>query len=173
MRDKSVGNELVTLAFGAPQLFFRAVAIICLFEHTAPMKPPPVDLKPVVWIGSSHDDLKEFPGRVQKIMGYALHLAQSGEKHPDVKPLRGHKVFKGAMVVEVIENFDGDTYRAAYTVKLAGRVYMLHAFQKKSTKGIATPKPDIDLIVRRLTLAKKTHAEWLEERDSAEKEKRD
>jgi phage-related protein len=137
------------------------------------MKQPPADLKPVVWIGSSHDDLKEFPERVQKIIGYALHLAQSGEKHPDVKPLTGNKVFKATRVVEVVENFDGDTYRAAYTVKLAGRVYMLHAFQKKSKKGIATPKAEIDLIVRRFAVAKHLHAEWLEERDSDEKEERD
>ncbi len=137
------------------------------------MAQPPVDLKPLVWIGSSLDDLREFPEPVQKVIGYALHLAQSGEKHRDAKPLTGHKAFKGASVVEVVENFDGDAYRAAYTVKLAGRVYMLHAFQKKSKKGIATPKADIDLIVRRLAIAKQAHAQWLKERDDEEEEERD
>jgi phage-related protein len=118
-------------------------------------------------------DFKEFPERVQRITGYALHLAQSGEKHSDAKPLKGRKEFRGASVLEVVENFDGDTYRAACAVKLAGRVYMLHAFQKKSKKGIATPKAEIDLVVRRLARAKEAHEEWLvEERDREEEGER-
>ncbi len=76
-------------------------------------------------------------------MGYALYLAQCGEKHPDAKPLKG---FKGAVILEVVEDFDTDTYRAVYTVKFEGVVYVLHAFQKKSKRGIATPKQDIELI---------------------------
>lgn len=71
-------------------------------------------LKPVEWIGSSRDDLREFPEDVQQIMGFALYRAQLGKKHPDAKSLKG---FKGAGVLEIVENFDGDTYRAVYTVK--------------------------------------------------------
>jgi phage-related protein len=88
------------------------------------------------------------------ILGYALYLAQTGEKHPNTKPLKG---FKGASVLEVVEDFDGDTYRAIYTVKLAKAVYILHVFQKKSKHGIATPKQDIDLIEARLKKAKEHH----------------
>lgn len=89
-------------------------------------------------------------------MGYALYLAQSGEKHPSAKLLKG---FKGAGVLEVVEDFDGDTYRAVYTVKLAGVIYVLHAFQKKSKHGLATPKQDIDLIEKRLKRAKEHYKE--------------
>jgi phage-related protein len=101
------------------------------------------DLKPVVWVGSSRDDLKQFPPEVQDVMGFALYLAQVGEKHPGAKPLKG---FGGAGVLEVVDDFQGDTYRAVYTVRLSGRVYMLHAFQKKSRGGIKTGQHDIDLI---------------------------
>lgn len=108
-------------------------------------------IKPLEWVGSSLEDLKEFPEDVQGEIGYALYLAQIGDKHPDTKPLKG---FKGASVLEVVEDFDGDTYRAIYTVKLAKAVYVLHVFQKKSKHGIATPKQDIDLIEARLERAK-------------------
>ena len=80
-------------------------------------------------------------------MGHALHLAQIGDKSPDAKPLRG---FKGARVLEIVENFDGNTYRAVYTVRLASGVYALHAFQKKSHRGIATDQRDIELVEKRL-----------------------
>lgn len=113
-------------------------------------------LKPVEWVGSSLDDLKQFPNEVQQVVGYALYLAQCGEKHPSVKPLKG---FKGAGVLEVVEDFDGDTYRAVYTVKLEAVVYVLHVFQKKSKQGIATPKQDINLIEMRLKRAQEHHAE--------------
>jgi phage-related protein len=86
---------------------------------------------------------------------YALYLAQCGEKHPSAKPLKG---FKGAGVLEVVEDFDGDTYRAVYTVKLARAVYVLHGFQKKSKQGIATPKQDIEPIETRLKRAKKHYS---------------
>jgi len=107
-------------------------------------------LKPVEWIGSSRDDLREFPEDVQQIMGFALYRAQLGKKHPDAKPLKG---FKGAGVLEIVDNFDGDTYRAVYTVKFEGIVYVLHAFGKKSKQGISTPKQDIELIEARLKRA--------------------
>jgi phage-related protein len=108
-------------------------------------------IKPLEWVGSSLEDLKDFPEDVQGEIGYALYLAQIGDKHPDTKPLKG---FKGASVLEVVEDFDGDTYRAIYTVKLPKAVYVLHVFQKKSKHGIATPKQDIDLIEARLERAK-------------------
>jgi len=91
-------------------------------------------------------------------MGYALHVAQLGDKHHKSKPLKG---FHGAGVLEVSENHDGDTYRAVYTVRLAGRVYVLHSFQKKAKTGIATPKPDIELIERRLKQAVGEHEVWM------------
>jgi phage-related protein len=84
------------------------------------------------------------------MFGFALHLAQQGDKHLDAKPLRG---FGGAGVLEVVENFDGSTYRAVYTVKFAGIVYALHAFQKKAKHGVATPKQEIELVRKRLRSA--------------------
>lgn len=114
-------------------------------------------LKPVEWIASSLDDLKDFPEEVQQVMGYALYRAQCGEKHPDAKPLKG---FQGTGVLEVIENFDGDTYRSVYTVRFEGVVYVLHSFQKKSKHGIATPKQDIELIEARLKRAKEHYEEY-------------
>ncbi|MBE9099230.1 type II toxin-antitoxin system RelE/ParE family toxin [Vacuolonema iberomarrocanum] len=112
-------------------------------------------LKPIEWVGSSIDDLKTFPEEVRQGIGYALYLAQCGEKHPSAKPL---KSFKGAGVLEIVEDFDEDTYRAVYTLKLAGVVYVLHAFQKKSKKGIATPKQDIERIEARLKRAQEHYS---------------
>ena len=100
-------------------------------------------MKPVHWTGSSLDDLREFPAKIQDDIGYALYVAQMGGKHVHAKPLKG---FKGAGVLEIVEDHDGETYRAVYTVRLAAAIYVLHVFQKKSRHGIATPKPDIDLI---------------------------
>jgi phage-related protein len=113
-------------------------------------------LKPVEWIGSSLDDLKEFPEEVQQVMGYALYLAQCGEKHDSAKPLKG---FKGAGVLEIVEDFDTNTYRAVYTVKIADVIYVLHVFQKKSKHGISTPKQDIELIEARLKRAKEHYSQ--------------
>ena len=104
-------------------------------------------LKPLIWVGSSREDLRDFPEPVQNRMGYALYVAQRGGKHRDSKPLSG---FGGAGVLEVIEDFRGDTFRAAYTVRLAGTVYVLHAFQKKSKTGAETPHRDSELIQQRL-----------------------
>ncbi len=101
--------------------------------------------KPLKWIASALDDLKKFPEDVQDVMGYALDLAQHGQKHPDAKPLHS---FPGTGVLEIVDDFDGDTYRAIYTVKFAGVVYLLHSFQKKSKHGIATPKQDIELVIK-------------------------
>jgi phage-related protein len=113
-----------------------------------------MDEKQLYWIGCSRNDLRDFPDQVKYLMGYALRVAQWGDKHPDAKPLRGHKEFKGSAVLEIVENFDGDTYRAVYTAKFKHAVYVLHAFKKKSKSGIETPKQDIDLIRSRLKDAK-------------------
>ena len=119
------------------------------------------NLKPVVWIGRAKQELVAFPPAVAAAMGYALYEAQKGNKHPNAKPLHG---FGGAGVLEVVEDYDGDTWRTVYTVRLAGRVYVLHAFQKKSKHGIATPKTEIDLVKARLRRAEQEHALWLMER---------
>ncbi len=110
---------------------------------------PPPDLKPVVWLGDSLRALKAFPAAVQDEVGYALFLAQRGEKHVSAKPLKG----LGSGVLEVVSDHRGATFRAIYTVRLADRVFVLHAFQKKSKRGIATPQADIELIRRRLKQA--------------------
>ena len=115
-------------------------------------------IKPVVWIGSSRADIAPFPEDVKDAIGYALYIAQRGEKHADAKPLRG---FGGAGVLEIVENHAGDTYRAVYTVRLAGRIYVLHVFQKKSKTGITTPKAVTELIRSRLKRAEEEHARWL------------
>lgn len=91
-----------------------------------------------------------MPEDVQDTFGYALHLAQIGGKHDQAKPLRG---FGSAGVLEVVESEDNSTYRAVYTVKFGDSVYVLHCFQKKSTHGISTPKPDMDVIRERLKFA--------------------
>lgn len=106
--------------------------------------------KPVWWIGSSRDDLRSFPDEVRRVMGIAINDAQNGGEHPRAKALKG---FGGRSVLEVIDDEDGDTYRAVYTVRFAGVIYVLHAFQKKSRKGIETPKHEIDLIRTRLKAA--------------------
>jgi phage-related protein len=107
-------------------------------------------LKPLHWIASSLGDLRGLPEEVQDGFGYALHRAQEGTKHSSAKPLRG---FGGAGVLEIVENHDGNTFRSVYTVKFAAAVYVLHVFQKKSRKGIATPPADLNLIDLRLKAA--------------------
>ena len=108
------------------------------------------EIKPVDWIGSSYKDFRAFPDDVQDHVGYALHLAQVGDKHDDAKPLKG---FGGAGVLEILSDHVGDTYRAVYTVKFATVIYVLHAFQKKSKTGSKTPTTDMQLIERRLKAA--------------------
>ncbi len=117
--------------------------------------------KPLFWIGSSLDDLREFPEDTIRVMGFALRRAQDGGKHVSAKPLKG---FGGAGVMEIVEDDDGNTYRAVYTVKFAGVIYVLHAFQKKSTKGISTPKHEIDLIKERLKRAEEHYSDWCKKR---------
>jgi phage-related protein len=116
--------------------------------------------KPVRWVGSSRKDLRDFPKGVRQTFGQALFDAQTGSKHPDAKPLKG---FKGAGVLEIVEDHDRNTYRAVYTVKFARIVYVLHAFQKKSKRGSKTPPSDVDKIKTRLKEAATDYAEWTEQ----------
>ena len=106
--------------------------------------------KPLQWIGSSHKDLMALPEDVRRLFGFALSLAQSGDTHDAAKVLKG---FGGAGVLEVLEDDISGTYRAVYTVKYAEAVFVLHCFQKKSRRGIATPKQDMDIIHARLKIA--------------------
>ncbi|MGA6972572.1 MAG: type II toxin-antitoxin system RelE/ParE family toxin [Candidatus Binatus sp.] len=114
----------------------------------------PQNRKPVRFVGSSQSDLKRFPKRVKLVVGTALTSAQLGGKHKDAKPMKG---FGGASVVEIVDDFDGDTFRTVYTVRFSNVIYVLHAFQKKSKKGIETPKSDIDLVKQRLKLAEQDY----------------
>jgi phage-related protein len=107
-------------------------------------------IKPVIWLGTSRKDLREFPAPVQDHLGYALYVAQLGGKHRDAKALAG---FGGTGVLEVVKDFRGDTFRAVYTLRYAGAVYVLHAFQKKSKTGRETPRRDLELIQQRLRQA--------------------
>jgi phage-related protein len=124
--------------------------------------------KPVFWIGASLADLRAFPTEVCHAMGFALWQAQLGRKHQSAKVLKG---FGGAGVLEVVEDFDGDTFRAVYTVKFAGAVYVLHAFQKKSKRGVKTPIAEMNIIRQRLKTAEEHHAE--READGANRRSRD
>lgn len=110
---------------------------------------------PLYWLGSSRKDLKRLPDPVQDTFGYALYLAQTGRRHEQTKVLKG---FHGAGVMEVVEDFNGNTYRAVYTVRFPGAVYVLHCFQKKSRTGIRTPQNDTALIKNRLKAAER-HSE--------------
>lgn len=107
-------------------------------------------MKQLYWIGNSRGVVRAFPPEVRRVIGRALDTAQRGDKDQNKKPLKG---FAGAGVLEIIDDHDGDTYRAVYAVRFEEAVYMLHAFQKKSKRGIATPKQEIDLIKRRLGAA--------------------
>ena len=117
-------------------------------------------LRPLEWIGGSKKDLMALPDEVVNVFGYALYLAQTGGKHAQAKPLQG---FGSAGVLEVVEDWRGNTYRAVYTVRFVVRVFVLHVFQKKSKSGIATPKPDLDLIKGRLKAAAKRAKELEDE----------
>jgi phage-related protein len=112
------------------------------------------EIRPLYWLASSKRDLKAMPADVQDTFGFALHRAQAGGKHEKAKALRG---FGSAGVLEVMESTQGSAFRAIYTVKFERAVYVLHCFQKKSTRGIATSKPDIEIILERLRAAQ-THA---------------
>ena len=110
----------------------------------------------LVWIGTSRTDLKSFPEAVRRDLGQALYAAQCGETDPAARPLKG---FGGARAMEIVDRYDTNAYRAVYTAQYEDAVYVLHAFQKKSKRGIATPKLEIDLIRRRLAEAQRLHRE--------------
>jgi phage-related protein len=117
--------------------------------------------KDIVWVSTSRKDLKEFPPETQKDMGYALRQAQWGEKSEKAKPLKG---FGGASVLEIVASFDGNAFRTVYTTKLGKRIYVLHAFQKKSKSGIKTPVAEIEKVRLRLKEAEEIHAQYLKEK---------
>lgn len=108
---------------------------------------------PLFWVRSAKNDLLQFPEAVKDEIGAALSVAQFGGKHPRAKPWKG----EGAGVLEVVEDHRGDTYRAVYTVRFEGAVYVLHAFQKKSPKGIKTAQTDVDLVRQRLRMAREDY----------------
>ena len=118
------------------------------------MEKIPRPLRPILWVASSKRDYREFPTAVQETMGFALYLVQTGQHPPSAKPLKG----LGSGTIELIEDFDGDTYRTVYTVRFKEAIYVLHAFKKKSKRGIATPKGDVELIKRRLKAAEADYA---------------
>ena len=119
-----------------------------------PGEDPPTSVR---WVGSSKEDLSEFPAEVRRRVGGAPWEAQIGRKAPFAKSLRG---FGYAGVLEIVDDFDGDTFRAVYTVRFANAVYVLHAFQKKSKRGIATPKAELGLIEQRLKRAREDYEQW-------------
>ena len=114
------------------------------------------ELKPVRWVGASRKDLKSFPKSIQRDVGQALYAAQRGDEYPSVKALKG---FGGRSVLEIVALDETATYRAVYTIRLGDAIYVLHAFQKKSRKGIATPQTEIDLIKKRLADAERDYRE--------------
>ena len=112
-------------------------------------------MKDVKWIGDSREQLRRFPKPAREAIGAALRIAQTSGKHRNAKPLIG----VGSGVFEIAARYDTNTYRAVYTVKLGESIYVLHVFQKKSTRGIRTPKREIDLIKQRLRMAREVEAE--------------
>lgn len=121
------------------------------YSRTGIIKNEESDVKKLIWIGSSYEDLKEFPQPVRNAVGYALYFAQTGKKHPHTKVLSG---MGNASVIEIKENDASGMYRLIYTVEIEEHVFVLHAFQKKSKSGIATPKKELELIKNRLKEAK-------------------
>ena len=111
-------------------------------------------IKRIEWVGSSRKDIRALPDEVRDSFGYALYVAQQGGRAANVKPLRG---FSGASVLEVVEDNDGDTYRAVYTVRFSDAIYVLHVFQKKSKRGTQTPAHEMDVIRERLRAVEAHH----------------
>lgn len=117
-----------------------------------PSKPPDKDL---VWLGPTMRTISEMPLEAKREIGFALRVAQRGGKHLSAKPLTGERSFKGASVLEIVADDDGDTFRAVYTVRFSNVIYVLHAFQKKSKTGIKTPPKEIRLVKARLAEAER------------------
>ena len=131
------------------------LTVVCQNRHNSPMAQ--ITRKPVKWVGSAKRDLDAMPEDVKDVFGHAIDVAQAGGKHPDAKAMSG---FGSASALEVVEDYRGDTYRAVYTVKFSGWIYVLHCFQKKSKRGIATPKEDMELIRARFRAAKSDFEAW-------------
>ena len=129
------------------QLLRQWIDVLCPNGHNRDVIG---NFRPLRWIGSSKRDLLAMPDEVQQVFGFALYRAQTGMMHSNAKPLKG---FGSAAVIEVVEDWRGNTYRAVYTVRFARAVYVLHCFQKKSKRGIATPQRDLDVIRERLQRA--------------------
>ena len=121
---------------------------------------PPLNPKPVRFVGSSRRDIRQLPNEVKLVFGQALFAAQIGSKHSDAKPLRG---FGGAGVLEIVEDDRGSAYRAVYTVKFPEIVYVLHVFQKKSKSGIKTPTEELVKLKVRLKAAERDYAKYIEQ----------
>lgn len=120
------------------------------------MNPGRTHGKPLHWVGSSLDDIRQLSEGVRSVFGFALNQAQLGDKHVDAKPLKG---FGGAGVLEIVADEAGNTFRTIYTVRLHAAIYVLHVFQKKSTRGAKTSRRDIDLVKARLAQAIEHHKE--------------
>ena len=108
--------------------------------------------KPIIWLGSSREVLRRFPEEVRRDIGQALYAAQQGETDPAARPLKG---FGGTRVMEIVDRHDTDAFRAVYTAQFTGAIYVLHVFQKKSKRGIATPRKDVELVRQRLAAAQR------------------
>lgn len=119
----------------------------------------PVRAKPVIWVGPARGELKELPREVQRSMGIALWFAQQGLMHPAASPMKG----QFGSVIEIREDFDRNTYRLMYVAKFGGVIYVLCAFQKKATKGVATSKHVLDRVLERLKQARAIHVHHGEE----------
>ena len=137
-------------------LFFSAPFFLAIYTCSGILLRVNAKERPLVWMGSSRKDLRKLPAQVRKVFGHALYFAQCGERHDAAKPLKG---FGGAGVLELIEDDGGDTYRAVYTVRFEEAVFVLHCFQKKSKRGIATPEEDMNVIRARLKAAEATAKE--------------
>ncbi len=124
------------------------------------MVPNPQE-KPLSWVGSSKRDLMALPMSIRKFFGHALDFAQRGDKHDAAKVLKG---FGSAGILEIVEDGRSGTYRAVYTIKFKEAVFVLHVFQKKSKHGMATPKPDLDIIRERLKVAEQLVKEMRDEK---------
>ncbi|WP_249274154.1 type II toxin-antitoxin system RelE/ParE family toxin [Parachlamydia sp. AcF125] len=124
-------------------------------------------MKRLFWIGSSREDLKEFPDEVRNEMGHGLYLAQMGERHNHAKTLSG---LGSAKIIEIRENDRSGTYRVVYSVEMEEFIFVLHAFQKKSKSGISTPKQDVNLIKRRLKEAESLYKELTRENNNEKKD---
>jgi phage-related protein len=121
-------------------------------------RTPP--LRPVIWLGSSKKNIRDFPKDAQKLLGDELQLIQFGGTPKDVKPFKGI----GSGVLEIALGYASDAYRVVVAVQIGKRIYVLHAFQKKSKRGIETPKRDVDLIRRRYAEARELENEFEEKK---------